>query len=110
MAATLAAFADPLTLQTGLVTRLKADYRTGTGEQATTTLADGSVLQLNTQAAVAVQYTDTTRRVDLLDGEAVFRVMKDAARPFLVQAQNGPCSRHRVFDQKEDGRNVDDCF
>lgn len=44
----------------------------------------------NTQAAVAVHYnTDTTRRVDLLDGEAVFRVMKDAARPFLVQAQNG---------------------
>jgi transmembrane sensor len=89
VAAALAAFAIMLTLQSGLVTRLQADYRTGTGEQATTTLEDGSVLQLNTQAAVAVHYTDTTRRVDLLDGEAVFRVMKDAARPFLVQAQNG---------------------
>jgi transmembrane sensor len=89
VAATLAAFAITLTLQSWLVTRLQADYRTGTGEQATTTLADGSVLQLNTQAAIVVHYTDTTRRVDLLDGEAVFRVMKDAARPFLVQAQNG---------------------
>ena len=49
-------------------------------------LPDGSIVELNTGADISVQYEATVRRVRLLHGEAHFRVEKDAARPFLVQA------------------------
>jgi len=49
-------------------------------------LPDGSVVQLNTDSAVEVQYTAGERRVKLLRGEAHFSVAKNAARPFLVFA------------------------
>lgn len=49
-------------------------------------LPDGSIVELNDGAEIAVQYETTIRRVRLLRGEAHFRVEKDAARPFLVQA------------------------
>jgi transmembrane sensor len=50
------------------------------------TLPDGSVVQLNTDSAVEVQYTAAVRRVKLLRGEAHFSVAKNPARPFLVFA------------------------
>lgn len=49
-------------------------------------LADGSVLELNRGASVAVSYTPTARRVHLLSGEAHFTVAKNSARPFIVRA------------------------
>lgn len=49
-------------------------------------LPDGSIVELNTGADIAVQYEVATRRVRLLKGEAHFRVEKDAARPFFVEA------------------------
>jgi len=49
-------------------------------------LPDGSIVELNDGAAIAVQYAPDARRVRLVRGEALFRVEKDAARPFLVQA------------------------
>lgn len=49
-------------------------------------LPDGSVVQLNTDSAVEVQYTAGVRRVKLLRGEAHFSVAKNPARPFLVFA------------------------
>ena len=48
------------------------------------TLADGSVVELNRGAAIAVAFTAGQRRVQLLRGEAHFKVAKDAARPFVV--------------------------
>jgi len=50
------------------------------------TLPDGSVVELNRGASVAVQFTAGERRVALERGEAHFTVMKDAARPFIVSA------------------------
>lgn len=88
-AATMAALVITFALQSGLMVRLASDYSTGTGERFTAALTDGSLLHLNTQAAVAVRYTDTTRLVELLQGEAAFRVEKDAGRPFVVQVQGG---------------------
>jgi transmembrane sensor len=73
----------------GVLPLLWADARTGIGEQRTFPLSDGSEIVLNTQAAVAVRYSDHTRRVDLLAGEAAFRVEKDAGRPFLVHTHDG---------------------
>lgn len=49
-------------------------------------LADGSVVQLNTDSAVRVRFAEAERRVELLRGEAFFTVAKDAARPFTVSA------------------------
>lgn len=47
-------------------------------------LPDGSVVQLNTDSAVAVSYTVTERRVRLERGEAFFTVAKNSQRPFWV--------------------------
>lgn len=52
------------------------------------TLADGSVVQLNTDTVVNVVYTATERRIRLTRGEAHFTVTKNSARPFLVDAGN----------------------
>jgi transmembrane sensor len=49
-------------------------------------LPDGSIVELHQGAEIAVQYTDAFRRVLLAKGEAHFRVAKNPARPFLVQA------------------------
>lgn len=49
-------------------------------------LEDGSVVDLNRGAAIAVNFSPTTRRVRLVRGEANFRVAKNPARPFVVDA------------------------
>jgi transmembrane sensor len=50
------------------------------------TLADGSVLDLKSGAHVVVQFTAAERRVLLVQGEALFTVAKNPARPFVVRA------------------------
>lgn len=47
-------------------------------------LADGSVIRLNRNAVVTVEFSRDERRVHLERGEAAFTVAKDAARPFVV--------------------------
>ena len=58
------------------------DYRTAVGEVRTVTLADGSIVQLNTDTALSVSITEHGRRLTLHRGEAFFTVAPDAARPF----------------------------
>jgi transmembrane sensor len=60
-------------------------YRTERGEQRCVVLQDGSVVQLNTLTRMAVHFDDTQRRIELPDGEAFFRVARDASRPFYVE-------------------------
>jgi transmembrane sensor len=72
-----------------VITRLRADHVTGIGEVAQFKLPDGSVAVLNTDSAISVRYTGSERRIDLLRGEAWFKVRKDAAHPFRVHAQDG---------------------
>lgn len=50
------------------------------------TLADGSVVTLNTASAIRVEYTLRERRVVLERGEAYFAVKRNPARPFIVIA------------------------
>lgn len=50
------------------------------------TLPDGSVVELNAGAAIAVAFTPGRRDVRLVRGEAHFAVAKDATRPFVVTA------------------------
>ncbi|XOV78667.1 MAG: FecR family protein [Aestuariibacter sp.] len=59
---------------------------TGVGEQRTVSLADGSVLHLNTDTLLEVQYSDEKRAIKLRQGEAHFEVAHDATRPFVVSA------------------------
>ncbi|WP_426149411.1 FecR family protein [Pseudomonas sp. DC3000-4b1] len=63
-----------------------ADYRTGVGERKTIELADGSQVQLDTDSAVAVRFEVGGRHVELLRGQAFFKVTHNASRPFLVDA------------------------
>lgn len=63
-------------------------YATSTGEQRVINLADGSRLQLNTHSRVATEFSRHERHVELLEGEAIFYVAKDASRPFVVESPN----------------------
>jgi transmembrane sensor len=59
-------------------------YVTALGEQRSVTLDDGSLVTLNTSSAIEVRFDEGQRRVALLEGEALFQVAHDAARPFDV--------------------------
>ena len=61
-------------------------FATRHGEQQTHLLADGSVLRLNTDTAVTVQYSNTQRQVVLSSGQAGFEVAHDLKRPFHLFA------------------------
>ncbi|HEX7011655.1 MAG TPA: FecR domain-containing protein [Steroidobacteraceae bacterium] len=61
-------------------------YTTGVGEQRTVKLSDGSTVVLNTDTTVRVSFTDAVREVELLEGEALFDVAKNPARPFRVRS------------------------
>jgi transmembrane sensor len=60
-------------------------YRTSRGEQQSIVLSDGSVVQLNTLSTLVIHFDKDRRRVELPQGEALFRVAHDPARPFDVQ-------------------------
>jgi len=49
-------------------------------------LPDGSTVELNAGAEIAVEFTSAVRAVRLVRGEALFSVQKDPARPFVVSA------------------------
>ncbi|MBL8271577.1 FecR family protein, partial [Steroidobacter sp.] len=59
---------------------------TAIGEQRTVPLSDGSIITLNTNSEVRVDYSKARRSVELVRGQANFEVAKDAARPFIVRA------------------------
>lgn len=49
-------------------------------------LPDASSAKLNARARITVLYTPAERRIRLEEGEAFFTVVKDPARPFVVEA------------------------
>lgn len=66
--------------------RFNGSYATGIGEQRTISLADGSIVELNSRSSIRVDLSDRQREVTLLEGQALFRVAKDRHRPFVVRA------------------------
>ncbi|WP_016956617.1 FecR family protein [Catenovulum agarivorans] len=64
-------------------------YASALGEQQSIKLIDGSVIQLNSDSQLTVHYSETTRDIWLVRGEAHFEVKKDKSRPFNVYASNG---------------------
>jgi len=72
-----------------LVALLQARWQTHStqiGGFARTALPDGSSVELNTDSTIRVLYTATERRIDLVKGEALFKVRSDPDRPFKVTA------------------------
>ncbi|MCL4182473.1 MAG: FecR domain-containing protein [Burkholderiaceae bacterium] len=72
-----------------------ADYRTGTGEQRSVTLDDGTVITLNTASAINVRFDGQRRLVRLVAGEILVvtghaaGARADDARPFLIETAEG---------------------
>jgi len=64
-------------------------YATAIGQQQTITLAEGSVVVLNTNSQIKVDYDKQYRAIHLLQGEAHFTVAKNTERPFRVYAGGG---------------------
>lgn len=62
------------------------DYSTDVGESRSVRLSDGSTLTLDTASAVDVAYSNRTRLVRLVRGQAYFDVAYNATRPFRVGA------------------------
>ena len=62
------------------------ETRTSIGENRVLSLADGSVVHLNTDSVVSIDFSGTRRYVKLLRGEAHFEVAHDEHRPFVVRA------------------------
>lgn len=69
-------------------------YRTGIGQRLTVALPDGSSATLNTASQLKVAYTSTERRLILEQGQALFRVAKGQARPFIVRALDRVVTAH----------------
>ena len=65
---------------------LLADLRSPTGQWHTHTLADGSRLTLGSDTAVNLHFTSGERHVQLVRGEILVEVAKDARRPFFVDS------------------------
>jgi transmembrane sensor len=61
-------------------------YATDIGEQRSVVLSDGSTLELNSRSRVRIRYTEAQRDVDLLEGQAIFRVAHNTSRPFVVHS------------------------
>lgn len=61
-------------------------YRTEIGGFSRVVLNDGSVLSLNTDTELRVDFTKKKREVELVRGEAQFNVAHDQTRPFEVRA------------------------
>jgi len=60
-------------------------YRTGIGEIATITLDDGTQVTLGGKTKIKVKYTEDSRQVKLLRGDALFQVARNEKLPFVVQ-------------------------
>lgn len=60
--------------------------RTALGEVRRVPLADGSIATINTESRLEIAMLPNVRRIRLENGEALFQVAHDAARPFVVEA------------------------
>lgn len=84
----LAPFTGSLIWHAGQVT-----YATPIGGRETILLADGTRIDLNTNTVIRAAFSANARKVELVRGEALFRVKHDETRPFVLLAVG-----HRVID------------
>ena len=63
-------------------------FATAIGETSNVSLSDGSIIALGGDTQIRVALSENLRAIELTRGEALFKVAKDAARPFKVSAGN----------------------
>lgn len=81
-------------------------YETKIGERSTVTLADGSIVTINTNSRIEVDYTADMREIRLTRGQGYFEVAKDMGRPFVVEAgDKRVVALGTVFDVRFDKKN-----
>lgn len=61
-------------------------HKTDFGEQRSIALRDGSIVTLNTRSELGVRFDESARRVELMAGEAMFDVVRNSERPFVVES------------------------
>lgn len=66
--------------------RTRTSFETAVGQRLRTTLADGTIVTLNTNTALEVAYSEARRVIRLQRGQALFEVAKNRHRPFVVEA------------------------
>jgi transmembrane sensor len=83
-------------------------FSTGIGEQRTIELNDTSLVTLNADSRIQVRLDKMNRQIELLRGEALFRVAHDAKRPFKVQTRSALVeaigTQFNVYDRPEGTR------
>ncbi len=60
-------------------------YATAVGEIRSVSLNDGSSINMNTATTLAVEYTRSNRVISFEEGEAIFNVERNEAKPFIVE-------------------------
>lgn len=83
----LVAFISWFNLNSGLGE--KAQYFTSVGEQKEILLSDGSIIHLDTNSQIKVDFSDEIRALYLKQGQVFFNVAKDKQRPFRVFVDEG---------------------
>lgn len=63
---------------------VKTHYITERGEQQSAALTDGSIIYLNTQTNLHIDFTEHYRNIRLHSGEAIFKVAHNPKKPFRV--------------------------
>jgi transmembrane sensor len=83
-------------------------YTTTLGAFRQIALADGSIVELNTDSELAVRLRRGERDITLLHGEATFEVAPDKSRPFIVVAgSTGVRAVGTVFNVREADASVE---
>lgn len=83
-----AAFVGAVIFGPDIAVMARADHRTNTTIE-TLSLPDGSRAVLDAGSAIAIAYSDSERRIELLRGDAWFEVSHGDRRPFRVAALGG---------------------
>jgi len=73
-------------LPQGALIAQTSDYSTTKGEHRSVKLADGSTIDMNAETGLSVTLAPRGRHVVMGQGEAVFDVAHDEARPFEIEA------------------------
>lgn len=80
-------------------------YATAVGEERTLTLPDSSTVVLDARSRIQVRFTNSARTVRLVRGQALFRVIHNASRPFIVTTDDATIRDVGTqFDVRYDGR------
>jgi len=87
-----------------IILQARADHMTAKGEKRRIELPDGSVATLGPESAIALDYREDRRTVDLLTGMSFFEVASDAGRPFSVLSGSlSATALGTAFDVSDDG-------